>query len=85
MASNEAILRLYVRTVLTYRFTVIIYSLNIFVEVLRGGLLHYLIFHLQEHVVIAIVSPLARNIFEICSQFFILLISKEMEHWKTDF
>jgi len=86
MASNDAILRLYVHMVLTYRFPVIIISLNIFVEVLRGSFLHYLMFHLQEHIAtIAHVSPLARNIFEMCSQFVILLISKELENWKTGF
>jgi len=37
---------------MTYRFPVIIIS-NIFVETLRRGLLHYLMFHLQEHVLIA--------------------------------
>ena len=66
-------------------FPVIIISLNNFVEVLRGGMLHYLMFLLQEHVMIAHVSPLARNILEICSHFVILLVSKELGPWKTDF
>ena len=70
--------------VLTYRFPVIVISFNIFVDVLRS-VFQYQLFHLKEHVMLVHVSPLARRIFEICPQFDMLLISKEMEHWKTDF
>jgi uncharacterized membrane protein len=69
---------------LTYRFPVIVISFYIFVGVFRS-VLQYQLFHLKEHIMLVHASPLARRIFEMCSQFVILLISKDMEHWKTDF
>jgi hypothetical protein len=61
--------------------------LKVFVEMLPVPLQYYLIFFFRkDHILFTVASALMMNLlFEICSPVDILLISKELKHWETNF